>query len=327
MKFTKIYIVCQRSSITGGPESLHLLCKELRSLGHDAYMVYYPFSEEIYDAINDHYKSYNAPASIFNDEAGCLFIFPETLPIAALSIKNAKSAIWWLSLDNFLENRYQNRLLNKLRYLWKVSINERPLLGIRALKNLIHFSKAYYDHDFLNKNGLNPYNLPGPISKFFTSFYPKGLPQTTKRENLILYNPRKGLKVTSSIIKNLPQYTFKPIKNLDESGLQKLFQKSKIYIDFGHHPGKERMPREAAINGCCIITNRKGSAGNDFDIPIPHRFKLDEQDPLMTEKLDNLFQEIINNYELTSQEFESYRKNISNEGDKLIYQLENYFKR
>lgn len=325
MKYQRIYVVCQRGSITGGPESLHLLCKELRSLGHDSNMVYYPFSENINDPINVHYKSYNVPASSFNDEVGALFIFPETLPIAALNIKNAKSAIWWLSLDNFLENRYQNKFLNKLRYLWKVSINDRPLLGIRSLKNLIHFSKAHYDHEFLKKKGLNPYNLPGPISKFFTDAPIKGKAPISERNDFILYNPRKGFKLTSSIIKNFPQYTFKAVENLSEPSLQELFLKSKLYIDFGHHPGKERMPREAAINGCCIITNTKGSAQNDFDIPIPHKFKLDERDPQFLEKLANLLKDILNNYEEITKEFEKYREVISNENDKLIYQLKKYF--
>jgi len=44
----------------------------------------------------------------------------------------------------------------------------------------------------------------------------------------------------------------------------------KLYVDFGKHPGKDRMPREAAVHGCCIITGRRGAAGNPFDIPIPN---------------------------------------------------------
>ena len=39
-----------------------------------------------------------------------------------------------------------------------------------------------------------------------------------------------------------------------------LMSESKVYIDFGNHPGKDRIPREAVINGCCVITGVRGSA-------------------------------------------------------------------
>ena len=38
-----------------------------------------------------------------------------------------------------------------------------------------------------------------------------------------------------------------------------LLMKSKIYLDFGYHPGKIGL-REAALFGNCVITNLKGSA-------------------------------------------------------------------
>ena len=39
-----------------------------------------------------------------------------------------------------------------------------------------------------------------------------------------------------------------------------IYNKTKVYLDFGYHPGKDRMPREAALFNNCIITNKKGSA-------------------------------------------------------------------
>ncbi len=37
-------------------------------------------------------------------------------------------------------------------------------------------------------------------------------------------------------------------------------RKAKLYIDFGYHPGKERMPREACLLDCCLIIGKDGSA-------------------------------------------------------------------
>jgi hypothetical protein len=43
---------------------------------------------------------------------------------------------------------------------------------------------------------------------------------------------------------------------------------SKIYLDLGIHPGTDRIPREAALLGCVIVTNKRGSAGNKIDVDI-----------------------------------------------------------
>ena len=36
-----------------------------------------------------------------------------------------------------------------------------------------------------------------------------------------------------------------------------IFKRTKIYIDFGYHPGKDKMPREAVLFNNCVITNQK----------------------------------------------------------------------
>ena len=45
------------------------------------------------------------------------------------------------------------------------------------------------------------------------------------------------------------------------------------YIDFGPHPGMDRLPREAALAGCVVVTNREGAANFDEDTPLPSQFK------------------------------------------------------
>lgn len=50
---------------------------------------------------------------------------------------------------------------------------------------------------------------------------------------------------------------------------------SMIYIDFGEHPGKDRIPREAAMRDLIVITGRDGAAVNDVDVSIPKKYKID----------------------------------------------------
>ena len=51
-----------------------------------------------------------------------------------------------------------------------------------------------------------------------------------------------------------------PLINFNKKEIINFLSKSKIYIDFGFHPGQDQMPREAAILKNCIITNKEGSA-------------------------------------------------------------------
>ena len=42
-------------------------------------------------------------------------------------------------------------------------------------------------------------------------------------------------------------------------------------------PGKDKMPREAALFNNCIISNYKGSSKNKLDIPINKKFKFKQK--------------------------------------------------
>ena len=88
--------------------------------------------------------------------------------------------------------------------------------------------------------------------------------------------------------------------------------KSKIYIDFGTHPGRDKIPREAVLLGNCILTNKKGSANNPVDISIPDRFKFEETKK--NEKiLNNIIGEIFNDY---SNQFKNFLKSFLSASNK-----------
>ena len=78
-------------------------------------------------------------------------------------------------------------------------------------------------------------------------------------------------------IKLAPDIEWRPIEKMTPAQVQELLAQAKIYIDFGNHPGRDRIPREAAISGCVVITGKRGAAANDIDINIPAEFKFDEK--------------------------------------------------
>jgi hypothetical protein len=95
------------------------------------------------------------------------------------------------------------------------------------------------------------------------------------RARCVAYNPAKGLPATQRVIRALDGVTtFHPIKGLTHAETVELLKGSLIYLDLGGHPGRDRLPREAAVAGCVVLVGKRGAAANDIDIPIPDEYKL-----------------------------------------------------
>lgn len=147
---------------------------------------------------------------------------------------------------------------------------------------------------------------------------------SSKRENIILYNPAKGLNFTKKIIASLPDYEFIALKGFNREKLKEVFSKAKIYIDFGNFPGKDRLPREAVLNGCCIVTGKLGASFFYEDLPIPYDCKFDVKDNVIPQ-ISNKIKEIINNYDDNYLNYTFYVDTILKEQEKFYNEIDNFF--
>ncbi|TAK62645.1 hypothetical protein [Methylobacter sp.] len=320
-KFNKILVVCPSGAVTGGPEALHQLVAHMNNLKLPAYIVYLPFDKAA--ETPEPYKRYKAPVARYEDVAGDLIIFPEVIPMLALKVKYAKSALWWLSLENFLERRHIWPFHDKIRYLKKVIKGQRPMGGAKKLKSLLHFSQTEHSTQYLRSCGIKPIPLIDSINEDFLT--DKYLDKTNHKQDIILYNPTKGRKVTEALIEAYPQWQFKPLKGLNREQLSVALYSAKVYIDFGHHPGRDRMPREAAMHGCCLITGLLGSAGNDVDLPIPRKYKLDSSSTGFIYAFGELTGDIFSRFDRHFAELHDYRDYLKNEPRVFRQQIQDYF--
>ena len=103
-----------------------------------------------------------------------------------------------------------------------------------------------------------------------------------------------------------------------------LVRSAKVYIDFGNHPGKDRIPREAAIGGCIVITGKKGSAAFEEDVPIPNKYKFDEEKNTNVEIIETL-KFALANYEEEQKLFKNYINVISEEKNEFIEDIRSVF--
>jgi hypothetical protein len=325
-QYQTILIACPGNAMTAGPEAIHQLASDLIRLGHNAAVVYFPFSEEFQTP--EPYKKYKLPIARYRDIEGELIIFPEIVTTYALKVQHAQAGIWWMSVNNYTCVRYGNAFRDKLRYLKNMIKGLRPLGGLRSLSHLKHFAQSYYALDFLRSNGISGQLLSDPIPVYTSQAYLDKLPlslSTASRKNTILYNPHKGKKVLQSLMAHFPDWHFFPLVGFNREELAAQFLKSKLYIDFGHHPGKDRLPREAAIHGCCVITGLYGSAGNALDVNIPPAYKIDSRLPDFFSLFEIQVNLIFNHFEKCSLEFVDYRNTIAQEQIEFDRQIEHAF--
>lgn len=309
MQITKIQVVCPSGAVTGGPESLHNLVALLRTIGEVAEIVYHPFPEVSHTP--EKYRDYGAKSSPISDERGTLVILPEILCFEAKRFSESVVAIWWLSVDNFREKKYHN-WRDPFRYIKKCFVGQRPWRGVRALRQYLHFSKSYYDLTYLMEQQIFPFQLTGPVSTAYINEI-LGSDTSVCRKNEILYNPKKGRETIHRLMAACPEWLFVPLVGHDQGALISKYRESKLYIDFGHHPGRERMPREATACGCCVITGVLGSAGNAVDIPIPRKFKVNERSADFIEQFRAIVSYVFGNFSAATKEFDAYRLEIRSE--------------
>ncbi len=292
---SKVYVLCPGNFHTGGPESLHQLASQLISFGVETYMVYnallnVPFNPD--DPVHDAYKKYHVPyTTLIEDHAKNIMVVPETGTAELFSGKKIRHVLWWMSVNNYFINVMaildlflKNPLAAPVRKFFTF---------YDADKNLEHWFKSEYARQFLEVNGIptkKMHHVESYMSQTFLSRAEKI--DLSAKKNLVAFNPKKGFEITQRLMNAAPDIDWRPIENMTPAQVQELLAQAKIYIDFGTHPGKDRLPREAVISKCVVITGRRGAAANDVDYNIPAEFKFnDETHPLQViEKIREVFE-------------------------------------
>ena len=185
-------------------------------------------------------------------------------------------------------------------------------------KDTIHLAQSYYALNFLNSLEIPKKNIIY-VSDYLNEQYLKNKDEDLKvsnRKARILYNPVKGKYFTNAIMKYIinknNNIIFTPIQNMTRDEIIDLMKESMLYIDFGDHPGKDRIPREAAMCGCCIITGLNGSTKFKEDVYIDDKYKFEREESNIPDIYSRILY-ILNNYNSSFNDFYEYRNRIRNE--------------
>lgn len=351
MKFKKIYVLCPGNSITGGPDALHQMVYYLNNIGCDASIVYFDFADSFNFSIPEPYKRYikdfNVEYDIIDSENNAVVV-PEGYIKKSSKIKKSKIFIWWLSVGYEIVN---TSFLSKLFYFSVLPLRIIKHLSyyrnLKNLKNLVmpvlakksysfidepkqieHLCASYFAFDYVKCKSQNVINLCiEPISRFFLDCYEKYKHNIcdSERTDVILYNPKKtGCSFIKKIEMVAKDLKFEPLQGLSQQQLIDKYKSSKLYIDFGPFPGAERIPKEAVLFGCAIITGRRGASGFYGDVPIPDEYKFEDPKSQVDEIVSKI-KYILDNYEKVYSDFDEYRETVLNLENNFIKSLKKIF--
>ena len=289
-----IYILCPANLETGGPELLHQLGYKLNLLGIETNITYINKKENV-DPVCDCYRKYNVPYSdTLELSSDTLVIVPEIYISFIQQLKNCRCVIWWLSVDYA---KYKQEDMNLMIDNPNIYHLVQSQYALEYLRDSLNISKnVFYLSDYLN-------------SAFFD---PTKVVHDSERSNVVVFNPKKGANKTANIIFSSDyRIKWQALNGLTPEQMREVMRKAKVYIDFGSHPGKDRIPREAAMCGCCIITNRSGAAANNIDVDIPDKYKFENDNDAVPvlECINGIFEQ----YSEKKMDFIPYINKISHE--------------
>lgn len=257
---------------TGGPEAIHQVAQLLNTEGIRADIAYYgaggaltldggrlrvtPPPLNPAPAAYAHYRPVACEQALLRRHH--LIVLPEVLAVQAASFPGASVAVWWLSVDNALVD--------------VPDTSRRALFADRAVR---HFHQSAYAADFLRSAGVP---ASTPLGDFTDARFTAVVPAGPGADPVVAYNPAKGADLAGAFFTGAPGISPAPIRGMTKDQIVDRLRSTRVYVDFGNLPGKDRLPREAAASGAVVFVRRLGAGRFSEDFPVPDFFRFDEAD-------------------------------------------------
>jgi len=172
------------------------------------------------------------------DSPDAVLVLPETRVCAIDEVRLGTAVVWWMSVDNYLLS-YQTMSLREGR---------PDYFNLRERENVYHFVQSLYAENFLKeKLGIEECFFLGDYINEEISAIGKGFRDRVMRRPVCLFNPRKGYEHIKPIMeacnRERPDILWIALQGLTPREMAKLMCTARVYVDFGNHPGKDRIPR------------------------------------------------------------------------------------
>ena len=304
-------MICFLSScgFTGGPLAIHQAASKIRANGGKAGILYVKSGKphRAFDLHGGRIVSKISFLSRFkisgqlkafgfqtraNFSINDHFIVPEIWPDLAYQLlrfgcKNV--SIWWLSVDNFP--------LSKLH----------TLQSQRLMRECKHLCQSEYSAEFVRRHGASSVSM---LSDEIDLHINDVLSPVSRRPNDICILPNKAAGA-EELLDHLSQvFSIVRLEKMSRRQITETLLNTKIFLDLGHHPGKDRVPREAVLCGAIPVVRAEGAARFEQDVPLPKKLLIESSAFFDGPKFVSLLQDILNNVEDFDDALSRYRAKI-----------------
>lgn len=244
-------------------------------------------------------------------DSDTLCVFPEAKAGLAFSWKHSPKAIWWLSVDNF-----------KLTH--PHLLNSSTLRKLFEDESILHLYQSSYAHDFLRSHGARTVR---PLYDYTSSCYSECNPQDYSSQKTVdfAFFPKKGKQLADKFLQTGAQDLSRiAIEGMNQSQVKQALASSRLYVDFGHHPGKDRVPREAACMGNILFLHDQGAASFFEDHPLHSDYiftSLDVHNGSLLSKV----QQVLSDPDLHFKRQAQYRHRVKMEREEFDWQVKAIF--
>jgi hypothetical protein len=287
--FERVSVYYPRGVRTGGPEALHQLVDTLRSLGCDAALVPMPGTQGRPRV--PEYAGYDAP-----ERSTCArgprdaVVTPEVWVPRRAVTGEATWFCWWLSVDNspiFMDGRRRTHEQVSPRPAGAVlrGVPRRVLRALaaparrRRLATAVHVAQSVYAHDVVARE-------LGVAVSMLSDYVPVPTAPALARRGgppVVAFNPAKGGELVARVADRLTTpVRWLPIERMSPDEVVDALNASDVYLELGHLPGKDRMPREAALRGAVTLVAARGAGANPRDFPVPDAHRIPTAPDLVT---------------------------------------------
>ena len=309
---------------------MHLLAHEIRRLGGQAFLT--PWKRTYSRPRAEAYDPLNVPEAEIEDAKDVLVLTSEFSFIDLKGIKNAALAVWWLSFENSVPY-HVHRLRNlRLRSAVRSQLMRKKILSgeygqyLRAVrvrrKRAIHFANSYHAKHLMNTRfHLHADMLAAPAQVLASAHV------VQKQARQVSYNPAKGgEKRVQALSSQRPDLVFVPISGLNPTEVTRTLAESSIYLDLGYFPGKDRLPREAALLGVPVVVANLGAARFDEDYRLASWQRIDVHSDAWERDTLNAIDRVLRNPSQARQDQRPFERQVASEASRFTDQvLEHFF--
>ncbi|MDP3761264.1 MAG: hypothetical protein Q8R01_12195 [Ramlibacter sp.] len=308
----RIFVLCPNNLVTGGSELLHQLVDALVSEGRRAFIAYTPLGAAW--ATPAEYQRYRCPvASQVPDEPGAAVVVPEVSTSMLSGFRRARHVIWWLSVDN-----YRGALGTPAG--WKFMLRRVLFSDIPAPRAAAHLFQSAYAREYVQRR----FKVGGAMLSDYLAPEYFSAPRAGSRRNAVAFNPKKGYGYTARLIQACPDIEFVRLEGMTRQQLRDALDSCSVYIDFGVHPGKDRIPREAAVRGAVVIVARSGAAKSPEDVRLEDCYKFAPSSSSLA-AVARLIRDVFENYGRHHEAQAAYRRAIAGEAELFRRQVRHVF--